>query len=1315
MVQYTVIADRFEIERLAGQGGMGAVYKARDKGTGERVAVKLMSVIGDADRQRFEREARVLSELCHPGIVRYVDHGVTPSGEPYLVMEWLDGEDLGERLANGRLPVGEALTLVSRVADALAVAHARGIVHRDIKPSNLYLPAGDIKRVKLLDFGIARQAQKTRALTRTGAMLGTPGYMAPEQARGEKHVDSRADVFALGCVLFECLTGRLAFEGEHVMAVLAKILFDETPSARALQPDVPAALDRLVARMLAKSPPERPSDGRAVAEEIAQIAISKARGHEPSNASHARSATRVQSLTGGEQQVVSVILTSGMPEQSALAEAPTLAPEELSGAAARLREAAQPFGAKVEALADGSFVAVLTNSSGATDQAAQAARAALSISALMPELRLVLATGRAVVTGGLPLGAVIERAAKLLHESEQSWVRGGVIRARSRILIDDVTGGLLGERFEAIASDVGMELLKERESAPELRTLLGRPTPCLGRDWELTTLRALFTKCVEEPCARAVLVTGAPGIGKSRLRYELLCEVSRRDELASVWLARGDPMRKGSPFGLVADMLKRAAEIRDSEPVDDRRRKLRSYAARNVLGADVARVTAFLGEIVGTPWPEEESPFLPAARGDPVLMRDQIRRAWEDLALAECEARPVVMVLEDLHWGDIPSVQLIDTALRLAKSKPLFVLALARPELHDIFPKLWVEREVQEMRLGELSRRASMELVRKALGPRATPGTVERVAAQAAGNAFYLEELIRAVAEGKGQVLPETVLAMVQSRLLGLDVEARRLLRAASVFGQTFWRGGIEALLGDSSIGTILEALEGQELISRRRAGRLDAEYAFRHALLREAAYEMLTEEDRALGHRLAGAWLEQVGELEAMTLAEHFERGGEPARAGAWYRRAAEHALEGGDLNATLDRANRAIACGATGEALGAIRLLQTYVSQWQGRPAEAEKYAAEAMLLLPVGGELWHRAVSEIAKSFARLGKQEPLAALGTQMLELSRQFESLEPAAIISLSNLALSLSTVDKYDIARLLHDRIELAAARMTTPDLKVSALIDKVRAYHAYFVDEDLEKFLDFTHRSTNSHERVGDLRNACQDGANLGFAYFAIGAYSDATEVLRKVVSMAKQMDLESAAAAARLNLGLALAHVGALDEARHLEEEALRSFQAQGDRRMEAAARLYLATIYLKAGDLGSAERQSQLSLDVLPATSSARVHAFAMLALARLGQGRIEGARSTVREMMSSLDSLMVTFESLGDSADAESTIRLAFAEVVRAAGETEAARDAIRAARDRLLTRAAKFRSPARRDVFLRNVPENARTLELARAWLDEGGS
>src|SRR5262245_28910759 len=203
MLPGELIAERFVLEQLSSVGGMGAVFKARDQLSGDQVAVKVLRDPGGGHDQRFLREAALLAELRHPAIVRHVAHGRTLGGDLYLAMEWLHGEDLARRLARGALPAAEAVALARRAADALALPHARGGLHRDLKPANLFLEDGKPERVKVLDFGIARAAASL-AETHTGTIMGTPGYTAPEQARGSRDLDARADVFALGCVLYEC-------------------------------------------------------------------------------------------------------------------------------------------------------------------------------------------------------------------------------------------------------------------------------------------------------------------------------------------------------------------------------------------------------------------------------------------------------------------------------------------------------------------------------------------------------------------------------------------------------------------------------------------------------------------------------------------------------------------------------------------------------------------------------------------------------------------------------------------------------------------------------------------------------------------------------------------------------------------------------------------------------------------------------------------------------------------------------------------------------------------------------------------------------
>ncbi len=258
------VGERFELIALSRIGGMGEVWRARDTLDGREVAVKLQRDDGGPMGARFLREARLLAALHHPAIVGYVAHGRAPDEVLFLAMEWLEGEDLGRRLTGGGLEPSETVALGRRIAGALGTLHAAGVVHRDVKPGNLFLPGGLVSEATLLDLGIARTAERTSMPTRAGAVIGTIGYMAPEQARGAPGIDARADVFALGCVLYQCLTGRLPYPGADEIAILARILFDDPPRLCDARPDLPAALDSLLARMLAKDPALRPADGREV-------------------------------------------------------------------------------------------------------------------------------------------------------------------------------------------------------------------------------------------------------------------------------------------------------------------------------------------------------------------------------------------------------------------------------------------------------------------------------------------------------------------------------------------------------------------------------------------------------------------------------------------------------------------------------------------------------------------------------------------------------------------------------------------------------------------------------------------------------------------------------------------------------------------------------------------------------------------------------------------------------------------------------------------------------------------------------------------
>ena len=415
------LADRYRIVEEVGAGGMGRVYRAIDDASGDPVAIKIVRVADPGDERRFEREATALGRVSHPAVVRYLGHG-HERGVHYLVMEWLDGRTLREHLAERGITPAESVVATARVAAGLAAVHARGLVHRDIKPGNLLLVGGALERVTIIDFGVARPTALREIITHTGRAVGTPGYMSPEQTRGERALDARSDVFSLGCVLYECLTGRAPFPGEHATAVCAKILLQDPPPLASLWREVPPALDALVEACLSKDSRRRPVDGGDLARRLAALPPldpalpRRSRYHAPATLP-ARPASASSLLT--------VVLARP---------AGPAAPPALFDRARRL-------GARVDVVGDGTIVIEL-----ATGDAAEHARALSSVvDALGPGL-VAAATAPA---GPDTRADVLERVARTF-EAEALVAVLPVPRPRGAVRTDEATIALLAPPLEVV-------------------------------------------------------------------------------------------------------------------------------------------------------------------------------------------------------------------------------------------------------------------------------------------------------------------------------------------------------------------------------------------------------------------------------------------------------------------------------------------------------------------------------------------------------------------------------------------------------------------------------------------------------------------------------------------------------------------------------------------------------------------------------------------------------------------------------------------------------------------------------------------------
>jgi tetratricopeptide (TPR) repeat protein len=1314
MLVGTVIADRFRIDQLAGRGGMGAVYRARDLARDVDVAVKVGHVAGHDQARRMAREAQALHEhlraLRHADIVEYVAHGVTADERVYLVMEWLEGHDLAARLAQGPLAEADVIALAWRLARTLSLVHGCGVVHRDIKPGNVFLVQGDLARVKLIDFGLVFLGADASRMTPSGVYLGTPGFMAPEQIQESRIVDGRADLYALGVLMFACLTRRLPFQGEHLASVLARVLFEEAPRVREVRAEVSLELDELIARLLAKSPGERPESADALAAALEHL-------RDPASAGGVPSLRAPMAVSHGEQRFFTVLQAGPMARDS------------VEAATRVLVSLFADQQGEIVPLADRTLLAMFTGGT-LEDTAAQAARCALSLRASGLAAPMVLATGRGSMSMRSPVGEVVERAAALRfrpiedagHEANlpldstdrlgASWDDAETLPPAitvpmaeipesailPAILIDELTARLIEGRFAIEPHASHGFLLQGELSGAGVGRMQARPLgPCLGRERELARIAMVLDECIESSAPRAVLVGGPPGMGKSRLAEEFVHRLGAR---AQVWRAGGARERAGSALGLLARLILHTAGALHTASPAEQRAMLADRVRARVVAEDAARVVIFLSEIAGLPQAGEDDLQLREARRDARLMHDQMLRAWEDSLDAEAAAGPLVLVLDDLQWADAPSLRFIERGLCHLVERPIFALGLARPELDDVFPDLWSACHSDRMLLRPLSGQVATTLAQHHAARALSADVLARVLERADGNPFYIEELVRHATGGDSERLPDTLLALVAMRLTELPADERRVLRAASVFGRHFWPGGVAALLGEDTqtsvaVSPVIDRLIARNLVLPERQTPRTGEpaYRFRHDLVGDAAYAMLLEDDLVRAHRQAAVWLEQAGERDAFVLAEHYRRGRAPAQALPWYCRAAEQALAADDVQAVLRPVEHAVACGASGVTLGALRLLKAEAQNWGSQHEAAYHAASAAMALLPHGSDAWAHAAHQLSWAAVTMGDVDAALRVAEQLAGLS---DPLTDVMAVAMAHCATHLIISGQRADAGALVDRLD-ARAQAHVPS--VAGAILHLRAFRAVWLGGRMDLATLWFGRAVEQWELAGNMRQACLDRINLGTTLRLLGQYEDGVAALRRSLDQGRRLGVEHLVSTSASELALSLGRLGQLDEALELVRGPLPP--SLRERMYRGITHAWLALLGARPADALAELDRSVLGTDE-PRIGDLMTEAMAMRAVALLDLRRPHEALEAARASMDIVDAARVI-------QDGEALLRLVHAEALYATGDHERGRQAMSEAYTWLCRQAEQIENPAWRQSFLDRVAEHRRIAELARAW------
>jgi tetratricopeptide (TPR) repeat protein len=1277
---------------------MGEVWHAAD-GEGRTAALKLLRGAGLEPElaRRFAREAETLAALDHPNVVRALDHGQADGGGLlFVAMELLQGQSLDARLRAGPLAVGEAVRVARAAAAGLGAAHAHGLVHRDVKPGNLFL-CGD-GNVKVLDFGIALEvdAEATR-LTQTGALMGTPSYMAPEQATGEGRIDERTDVWGLGAVMHRALSGQRPFwAGGNALAEMLRIVRDEPLP---LPAHVPAAVAAVVRRALQKDPAQRFATMRDFAAALALDDGALAAAPAAATA-QAASAPHVDARTGAsagpyadtdtetsagatpvslrdEVRLVTALLAEGVRDRAA-ADALSYLVEGLGGAGTEL--------------AGGRFVGVFGGAEWAGDEPARAVRAALAARA--HARWIAVGTGKALRVEGeatLVTGAALFAAEAVVRRLESSGAEGLVgacPETRRRVerafeVNDD------GEVRAARAA-----ALRGGGDGPEDGTV-----PLLGRASELRRLVELVERTAGDGRAEAALVVGPPGIGKSRLLDEVRRQVATAASGARWLEGRGESTRAFSSHAMIAGVLRACAALPEGSPLEQARALIEALAGDAAVPAAKRRGTVeFIGELLGVPFPENV--HLATARAQLQVMSDRIRLALGDLFEGFCAQGPVVLALDDVQWADGASLALVEFLLLRLEARPFAVLAWARPELLAARPDTLPGAERVSLR--ELSARDAAVIVERILG-RAEPAVVER----AAGNPYFAEELARAVKDGADAgALPPTVEGAVQGRLDALDPREKDLLKRVAVLGRRFWSEAAAAL-GEPEAPRVLRTLRRRDLVvpstEPRLAGR--DEWLFRQSVVQQVAYGMLTEAQRRTLHGLAAAWLGAQPDAPPGEVAEHHECAGQPALARPLWARASAQAHDRGDSAEVVAHAGRALADvlgvaplpAAEAYALGVRRATALH---WLGRVDDEEQALEwlEALERTTDGG-----GVSAAARAEARMRRGMQLSRRGrfTESCDAWREMAALAAGddALVAWARAGLAAQYVHlgRADEAEE-EARGAVALARETTNGM-VRALCVAVSAYVAGLHGDHARSLAAFR-VAADEFTASGAVRSATASVVSAAGLLRCFGEVGGARDLLEQALVRARSLGLRETEGFALQALGAALAQLGEVEAGRAALARCLELAQAMGHPVLTAAALASRSVLAREAGDPTAALADADAALQVvrrerlqLNEASCATVRAQALLDLGRAAEALPECERA------------LAARAAAGGMEEGEIDLLLCHHDVLAALGRTADAATAGAAARVRLDELLARIDDDHLRRTFRENVPANRRLLQL----------
>jgi len=926
----TVFARKYEIIAKLSSGGMGVVYRARDIKLNRHVALKFLLPKYTQEREAiglFVKEAQSASILDHQNICTIHEIDQTSDGLMFIAMTYYLGETLKERIKESPLSVEEALDIVIQIAQGMSIAHKNGIIHRDIKPANIIITDEGI--IKIVDFGLAKLAD-TVDTSETMEIVGTLAYMSPEQAQA-RVTGYETDVWSIGVLFYEMLTGRLPFMEQNVQSMIQAIVNKSPPFPRELNHNIPIELEENILKCLQKRPESRFRSAESLFSSL--IEVRKKLEEPPPVFPEDRVFEREET----ERRLATVMQVNLLGYSRLMG---GLDPEEASSYLGEFTKISwsviRKYGGRTNKITGSNFTVYFGVPIAIEDAPNKAVNAAIEIRNGLDDMnrkwKLPLNLGiRIGINTGMVIAGMIGSGG-----GKEFSVTGTTVTVASALGESAATGQILvGEMTHRYTQDnfdynklksLLVKGKKEGTSAFELLSThekIYRPTLgyermieslMVGRQKQLDLLMGHLSRTIAGEGSIVSLI-GEAGIGKSRL----IAEFKRAEGIEKIILLEGRALSIGKnlSFHPIIDMIKTWSGVQESDSQEVSAVKVHD-AIREISPDRVEEIFPFIATMMGIKLTGEHEKRIRGIEGE--ALEKLILKNLRDWVTKTAEKKPLLIILEDLHWADLSSIEFLESLLRIAETNPVMFVAVFRPDYEETTERLLKTAKERyhkfhsEIVLESLDENHSEQLLYNLLKIKTIPDKVrELITIRAGGNPYFIEEIVRNfIDEGiveikKGQFvltkkiesaeIPETLSEVLMNRIDKLDEDTRSLLKIASVIGRNFFYKILACVaknVGEID-GKLLYLKEVQLIKERWRMEEL--EYLFKHALAQEATYESILLKQRKILHREIAHSIEQVfcdrlKEFYGM-LALHYSKAEEMDKAEEYMLKAGEEALK--------------------------------------------------------------------------------------------------------------------------------------------------------------------------------------------------------------------------------------------------------------------------------------------------------------------------------------------------------------------------------------------------------------------------------------